>query len=112
MKKSTANTSAYTWGDNCKGWPLLEEPTLRVIEEEMPPGTAEQLHYHEKAVQIFYILEGQAEFQVDEETIQVTKGESLHITAGKKHRIRNTSNQTIRFLVISAPTTIGDRVNL
>lgn len=112
MKKSTANTTAYTWGDNCKGWPLLEEQMLRVIEEEMPPNTAEQLHYHEKAAQLFYILEGEAEFQVNEETIHVNRGESLHIPAGTKHRISNKSNQNIRFLVISAPTTIGDRTDL
>ncbi len=112
MKKSATNTTPYTWGSNCKGWPLAEDTSLRVIEEEMPPNTAEQLHYHEKAAQVFYILKGQAEFQLDEETMLVAQGESLHIAAGKKHRISNKSNQNIRFLVISSPTTNGDRVNL
>lgn len=112
MKKSANNTPSYTWGNNCKGWPLAEDQSLRVIEEEMPPGTEEQLHYHEKAAQVFYILKGEAEFQVGEETILAAQGESLQIPAGHPHKISNKSNQNIRFLVISAPTTNGDRINL
>lgn len=111
MKKSTANTTAYTWGEHCKGWPLLQEQALSVIEEEMPPGTAEQLHYHKKAMQLFYLLEGEAEYEIESENIIVSKGESLQIHPGQKHRIRNKSKTNIRFLVISAPTTTGDRIN-
>ena len=33
----------YTWGDKCDGWPLVQGEDLLVVEERMPPGTAEIL---------------------------------------------------------------------
>jgi mannose-6-phosphate isomerase-like protein (cupin superfamily) len=48
----------YTWGDGCDGWHLVRTTTLSVIEERMPPGTSEVRHYHRRADQFFYVLQG------------------------------------------------------
>jgi mannose-6-phosphate isomerase-like protein (cupin superfamily) len=112
MKRSTATTEPYTWGNNCLGWHLLDSSSLSVIEEEMPPGTSEQQHLHKNAQQVFYILEGEATFTLEEETLQVVARESLHIPAGTAHRISNETNKPLRFLVISEPKAQGDRINL
>ena len=45
-------------GEGCDGWVLADNKELSVKQERMPPNTAEDLHYHEKAQQFFYILKG------------------------------------------------------
>lgn len=78
----------------------------------MPPGTGEQLHYHNAAQQVFYILLGTATFEVDGNTENITKNQSIHIPPGTKHRIFNNGDTDLHFLVISEPKAHGDRVNL
>lgn len=112
MMKSTENTEHYNWGTGCDGWHLLRTDSLSVIQERMPPGTAEQLHYHERAQQVFYILSGIATFELDSIVETINAGESLHIPANTKHRIRNNGTGDLHFLVISEPKSHGDRVNL
>jgi mannose-6-phosphate isomerase-like protein (cupin superfamily) len=109
---STQNAQHYTWGDQCDGWHLLRSDSLSVIQESMPPGTAEQLHYHERAQQVFYLLQGTATFEVEGETVTVLQGQSIHIVPKSRHRILNNSKAVIHFLVISEPKAHGDRVNV
>ena len=67
MIRSIQNAEHYKWGQNCDGWHLLKSNDLSVIQENMPPQTAEVLHYHEKTQQVFYILSGIASFEIDGE---------------------------------------------
>ena len=106
------NAESYTWGDQCEGWYLLNTVKLAVIEEQMPSGAAEILHYHKHAQQFFFMLFGEAVIEVDDEEIRLTAGEGLHIGSGRRHRIRNSSPHLIRFLVISEPPSHGDRVDV
>lgn len=112
MPKSIRNAEHYVWGEKCDGWHLLKTDSLSVIQELMPPGTSEQLHYHERAQQLFYILEGIAHFEVEGEELIVHAKESLHILPATKHKIQNRQkNELLHFLVISVPKSHGDRIN-
>ncbi len=102
----------YQWGEGCDGWNLVEEETLSVKKERMPAGTAENLHYHEKAQQFFFILSGTASFEIDGEKIEVNTQEGIHIKAGQKHRILNQTETELEFILSSQPSTTGDRINL
>ena len=106
------NAEHYIWGQKCDGWYLLNDPELAVIEEQMPAGTSEALHYHEYAQQFFFMLFGEAMMEVDDQEVRLTAGEGLHIPAGRRHRLRNSSTHMIRFLVISRPPSHGDRVDI
>src|SRR5471030_678674 len=112
MITSTENSEHYTWGAQCDGWPLLRSDSLSVIQERMPPGTSEQLHYHERAQQVFYILSGAATFEVEGELKTVNANQSIHINPNTKHRILNNGDADLHFLVISEPKSYGDRVNI
>jgi mannose-6-phosphate isomerase-like protein (cupin superfamily) len=100
MKASTQNAEHYTWGNACDGWHLVKTDSLSVIQERMPPGTTEQWHYHERAQQVFFILTGEAVFEVEEEVVWVAAQESLHILPGTLHRITNQAATDLCFLVI------------
>lgn len=110
--KSIHNSEHYTWGDGCDGWHLLKTNSLSVIQEKMPPGTSEQLHFHTNAQQVFYILSGVATFDVDGELAVVNANESLHIPKLTKHSISNKGNETLEFLLVSEPAAHGDRKNI
>lgn len=112
MPLSTQNAEHYTWGNNCDGWHLLTSDTLSVIQERMPPHTSEQLHFHQKAQQVFYILSGTATFSIDGETQLVKANESISIPKQVPHQIRNEQEEDLCFLVISEPKSHGDRINL
>ena len=112
MITSTENAEHYTWGSNCDGWPLLKTDTLSVIQERMPPGASEQLHYHERAQQVFYILSGTATFEVEGDVKTVLPNQSIHIPPKTKHCIHNNGGTDLHFLVVSEPKSQGDRINL
>ena len=112
MKISIENAEHYIWGNICDGWHLLKSDSLSVIQERMPPNTAEQKHFHTLAQQVFYILSGVASFEIDDDTTTVHAFESLHIPPNTPHRIANNHTTDLLFLVISAPKAHGDRVNI
>jgi mannose-6-phosphate isomerase-like protein (cupin superfamily) len=109
---NTDTAEPYTWGDGCAGWRLVQLPELSVIEECMPPGTSEVLHLHHKADQFFYVLSGEAQMEVEGNVVLVKARSGIFIAHGTKHKIRNASKEDIQLLVISQPTTTGDRQEL
>ncbi len=109
---SIANAEHYTWGEGCDGWHLLQDPNLSVIRERIPVGKGEVLHFHSVAQQFFYILSGRASVDLEGLSVQLEPGEGLHVPAKKKHQFRNAGDTTVEFLVISSPTTRGDRENV
>jgi mannose-6-phosphate isomerase-like protein (cupin superfamily)/GNAT superfamily N-acetyltransferase len=112
MIRSINNITQYNWGNNCAGWHLLKSDSLGVIQEQMPPGTTEQLHYHTKAQQLFYILSGTATFQINGQLHVVAANESIHVPVKSWHCIANQHHTDLDFLVISEPPSHGDRVEI
>jgi mannose-6-phosphate isomerase-like protein (cupin superfamily) len=111
-KVNIKNSGQYTWGDNCRGWYFLKNDNLAVIRETMPPGTAERLHYHKKSLQFFFIISGEAMFEVEGENILLLPGEGITINPGLKHCIKNPGKSELVFLVISQPESHNDRINI
>lgn len=109
MVTSRAVAEHYTWGAGCDGWRLAPGPDLSVIEERMPPGTAETRHAHARARQFFYVLSGVLTMARDTGSVCVRAMEGIEIPPGVPHQARNDSDADVRFLVISSPATHGDR---
>jgi len=105
----TATAEHYTWGSACDGWHLLRGDDLGVIEERMPPGSVEQRHLHRHARQFFYVLAGQAVMELDGRQHRLDAGQGLHVPPGSAHQMRNESAADLRFLLVSAPHSHGDR---
>ncbi|CAN5630462.1 cupin domain-containing protein [soil metagenome] len=109
----TANAEHYKWGgaagSDCDGWYLLRTAALNVIEELMPPGTAETRHFHKQARQFFYVLEGELTLEVEHHDFILHKGQGLEISPGQEHQAMNRSHADARILVTSQPPSHGDR---
>lgn len=100
----------YTWGDHCDGWHLVKTPGLSVIHERMPPGAAEVRHMHNAARQFFFVLSGTATLEVAGRIEVLGPQQGLEIAPHEPHQMRNASHEPIEFLVISQPSSHGDRV--
>lgn len=106
---SIANAEHYTWGGICEGWHLVRGEKLSVIEERMPPGTQEQRHFHVRAYQFFYVLEGELTIDVGDRVELIKPSQGLEILPGQPHQAINRSSGDVRFLVVSQPSSHGDR---
>lgn len=111
-KISTATARSDPWGGSCTAWRLLQGGDLAVAEELMPPGTREIRHRHGRARQFFYVLSGRLTIEHEHKIDRLEAGEGLEIAPGVAHQAINDAGEPVRFLVVSAPTTIGDRENL
>ena len=100
----------YVWGGLCDGWHLVKRPELSVIAERVPPGAREARHSHAVSRQFFYILDGAAVIEADGVRVPLSSGQGLEVAPGVPHQFINESANDVHFLVISHPSTRGDRI--
>ncbi len=115
MKKAPVDkdvAACYNWGENCLSWVLVDTDGLSVKQETMPTGAREQLHYHNRARQFFFVLAGEAVFYVGDDILNVNVQRGLEIEPGMHHYIENRGTELLEFLVISQPSTNNDRINI
>lgn len=110
MKISKDNAEHYIWGNICDGWHLVKTNELSIIHEKMPSKTSEVKHFHQKAKQFFFILSGQATIEVNGEVVLLNEHEGIEILQGTPHQMMNNSDNDIEFIVVSSPTSKGDRI--
>jgi mannose-6-phosphate isomerase-like protein (cupin superfamily) len=99
----------YSWGAGCEGWHLVQSPALSVIQEHMPPRTAETRHRHAVSRQFFFVLRGQLTIEVDGDLHAVASGTGLEIEPGRAHTVHNNELIPAEFLVVSQPPSHDDR---
>ena len=106
---SKTNAEHYVWDGDCDGWRLVDRGDMSVIHERMPAGRQEVRHRHAKARQFFFILKGTLTLEVDGAVHTVSAGSGLEIAPLTPHQAINGGPEPVEFLVISQPTTRGDR---
>lgn len=104
------NIQKNNWADGCYSWHYLNQNPLSIKREEMAPNTSEKLHYHNIAQQFFYMLEGAASLEINQQAMTLHKGEGIHIPSKTAHKISNNTESKIEFLVISNPPIQNDRI--
>lgn len=110
---AAANAAHYTWGaenNSCDGWHLVRAPELSVILERMPPGASEVRHYHERARQFFFVLEGELTIAIEKHESALGPQQGIEVAPMAPHQVFNRSSQDAQFLVISQPPSHGDRI--
>ena len=108
--RNLENAEHYRWGDGCDGWRLLAGDDLAVIRERMPPGTREVPHHHRRARQLFYVLAGRLRVAIESTVFDLAAGDALEVPPRRRHQVHNVTDADAVFLVISSPSTSGDRV--
>ncbi|CAD2076562.1 cupin domain-containing protein [Phocicoccus pinnipedialis] len=74
----------------------------------MHPGQTLPMHSHEKADDIWIVIEGEADFYPEiGETVKIKAGDVVVARAGEKHGMTNNSDKDFVMLGIAGPTPIG-----
>lgn len=60
-------------------------------------------HAHQGQDKVYYVLEGEGVFQIDDEEETVTKGSAVLAPAGSVHGVKNRSSEPLVLLVFIAP---------
>jgi len=68
-----------------------------------PQGGGTPPHRHSRENESFYILEGELEFQLEEQTLVATEGTFLHSPKGQLHRFTNISAIPAKILIWVTP---------
>ena len=67
---------------------VLVTPQIRSRFLRMEPGQSAQLHSHDLGHEIFLILEGRVEFEIDGETEELGPGQMCAVLADQPHKVR------------------------
>lgn len=74
-----------------------------LAEATLAPGQATRRHYHARTEEIYAVLEGTGEMEVDGDRRPVGRGDAILIPPGARHEIRADETGELRFLCCCAP---------
>jgi len=106
--RSLESAEAFTTADGSTIRELLGLPTAPVKNQSLAEATLEagqetQRHYHADAEEIYYVVEGAGEMEVDGDRRSLTVGDAVLIPPGARHQIRADASGPLRFLCCCAP---------
>lgn len=79
----------------------LEEGNLQMINwSKLRIGKSFSLHYHESMSEIFIILNGKVELELDGERNFLNQGDLVIIPAGVKHKMWNRVNEEVNYIAM------------
>lgn len=75
-----------------------------LAEAWLEPGQATERHYHVRTEELYVLLDGRGEMEVDGVRAAVGPGDAVLIPSGAWHQIRATDDEPLRFLCCCAPS--------
>jgi mannose-6-phosphate isomerase-like protein (cupin superfamily) len=106
--QNIADTVAFTTKDGSEIRELLAHRNSCIrnqslAEARLPPGGQTTPHHHELTEEIYYVLGGHGQIEIDGESRAVRPGDAIAIPPGARHSITNTGNEMLKFLCCCAP---------
>ncbi len=74
-----------------------------LAEASLEPGGSTQRHYHAASEEIYFVLEGSGDLELEGERARIGPGDAVPIPPGAWHEIRNSGEATLRFLCCCSP---------
>jgi mannose-6-phosphate isomerase-like protein (cupin superfamily) len=106
--RSLDDAVAYTTADGSTIRELVGPPNAPVLnqslaEATLEPGQATQRHYHAESEEIYYVVEGEGEMELEGARREVGAGDAVLIPPGAWHQLRAAGGGRLRFLCCCAP---------
>jgi quercetin dioxygenase-like cupin family protein len=76
------------------------------MEALVPPGGGPPRHIHTREDETFYLLQGNVEVLLGEQTVVAGPGDFVNVPRGIVHRFRNTGTDTARIILTFTPAGI------
>jgi mannose-6-phosphate isomerase-like protein (cupin superfamily) len=99
--ESLATAAPFTTKDGSTIRELHHTEEQSLAEATLEPGQATERHYHARTEEIYFLLDGEAEMEVDGERRRVGPGDAVLIPARAWHQIHAAA--PLRFLCCCAP---------
>jgi len=98
LDKAKAHKNSHGWAF----WFVNKELTggLNVKMSQVGPRQAPHAAHRHEAAEVFYILQGTAEFTLCRDAVSVGPNSTLYCPPGELHGIRNAGDDSLRYLVI------------
>lgn len=74
-----------------------------VMEAIVPPGGGPPPHLHSREEETFYLVEGEIEFRLGDDTVMAGPGDFVNIPRGTVHCFKNTGAGTARMVLTFTP---------
>jgi mannose-6-phosphate isomerase-like protein (cupin superfamily) len=100
--ESLASAEPFTTKDGSTIRELHHTAEQSLAEATLEPGRATDRHYHARTEEIYFLLEGQGDLELDGERRRVGPGDAILIPPGARHQIR-ALEERLRFLCCCAP---------
>ena len=73
----------------------------------LPAGSSEGLHRHPGIEEIYYVLNGEGQAQVNDETAAIRKGDAVPVLLNETHAFRNTGSQDLELMIVGIASKKG-----
>ena len=93
------------WG---RFYVLHNEPNYKLKRIEVDPGERLSYQYHLKRSEAWTIVEGVGTITLNDETKDYSKGQTILIPQGIKHRIENKGQEKVIFIEVQTGTYFGE----
>lgn len=76
------------------------ENKYEIIEYAVRPGFNASFHVHQRAEEVFYLLEGELEFKLNEQTVRARAGDLVRVPIEVSHGFSNPTNVMAKVLEV------------
>jgi mannose-6-phosphate isomerase-like protein (cupin superfamily) len=105
--RSIGSAPVYTTKDGSSVRALFEFGNVArnqsLVEASLPPGGSTERHLHATSEELYVILEGAGDMEIEGDRAPVTVGDVVLIPPGARHRITATGDGPLRFLCCCSP---------
>jgi len=98
-------TEERPWG---RFFVLHDELTYKLKRIEVEPGGRLSYQYHHKRSEAWTIVEGIGTITIDGDVNEYSKGQTILIPQGVKHRIENKTKEKVVFIEVQTGTYFGE----
>ena len=78
---------------------LVPGAEITVGRVEINAGARNPLHYHPNTEEVLYLLTGQLNHRIGDETVSIAAGDTIHVPRGVVHQGINTGSTVARMIV-------------
>src|SRR4029077_1396129 len=101
--RSLDRAEPFTTKDGSTIRELHHTSAQSVAEAALEPGQATQRHYHASSEEIYFVLKGSGELEVDGESRTVRPGDAILIPPGTWHTVENDGTSELLILCMCSP---------
>lgn len=98
--------------DNSEIREYYHSENVSLAEASLNPGQSAEYHLHQRALEIYYILEGEGLMEIEGAKQKVCRDQAILIPPGSKHRITNIGDEQLRLLCFCYPPYSDDDTTL